>query len=83
MKCRHCSKEIEPGYVHCAQCRFVMAKASRRYRLNHPGRLKAMSDAKKRKRIDERRCRDCGTPLDEDADSGCVTCINCRQHLVL
>lgn len=63
--CIGCKKIAFKPHVHCEK-----------HHLEHNSRLLLT----KIERINNFKCRTCGTPLDEDVDKGLVTCFNCRTN---
>ena len=65
--CSNCSRPSEWFKSKCSIC----LRASTRSQDRKAERLR---------RIKEGKCPDCGRPLDEDADQGYKTCVNCRNR---
>lgn len=65
--CSNCNRPVEMYKSKCKVC----LKASTRAQDRKVERLR---------RIKAGKCPDCSRPMDEDADKGYITCVNCRSR---
>lgn len=68
--CKYCNRPAAAGVLVCTICRVA-----------DNTRNKSKNQARKQWYIEHRRCTICSAPLDPDADAGCRTCCNCREHI--
>lgn len=64
--CLDCPRKVAIGSVRCEK---------------HKKNCNNNNQKNKKKRIEEGRCRSCGSPKMEGIDDNHISCINCRQHL--
>lgn len=77
--CTRCGKSAEHFKSMCTTCLRKKVEYNRRYYYKN---RKALVELYKRRRDDakrDNRCIRCLESLDDEADKGCETCINCRR----
>ena len=79
--CWDCSMEIAIGELRCQPCRAKQRLRERRYDLNHREQRRIRAKYDMTLRFKAGKCTHCAKSLDEDADEGCVSCVNCRAGL--
>ena len=79
--CIQCNREATPGYIRCSFHRAKQRVYDKKYTEKYSDRRRKQSMEKKKKRIANNRCRDCGGPMNPDIDGGLKICFNCRCRI--
>jgi len=76
--CLDCSEPVYPDRKKCLVHLRSAAKAEQKYRLNNIRKVTEKDHRLKQARRDNGLCEMCSAPLDPDADTGRLNCVNCR-----
>jgi len=79
--CVECSDRAITGHLRCGKHLYHRRFSQARYKMTHKEYYTDKNKSNKTRYKQEGRCRSCGLMLDPDADTGCVTCVNCRERV--
>jgi hypothetical protein len=69
--CYRCGKPAIAGRISCEK-----------HRENDIARSRRNNPINRDRYLRNGRCVRCAAPLHQEADVGCITCMNCREHLI-
>ena len=78
--CVECQDPAVPGMIRCLEHNFSNQQSRKKYYEKNREMILAKLANNKRKRIENNLCPRCGNFKDEDADDGCIHCMNCRSR---